>query len=968
MGTLTRQLTTATGVGVLQQLAPKGFRPRALSLAASGLVLLLLAGMSPALGEETLTRPVLRGHLDRYPPEVAKRLGIADLKRATQDLSPKAAGTVLFDPGLDRGYQMWAYTDTEQPSGMSLAVAELNLADLAIGRVTKIPNRGIALPGPGSVGVQYLATVDTKNHKLYFQTERGGGFLSVVAPPEVVALDLKTFEYTMNELPILVENGLGAATFFGMEYDELSDTLILVLPALEGSPALTGNPVSLVGWRASEFDGGPLPGAGGMLGPRVLRNCRRDPVNAVGLNTDLATPVMITTQPDAEADLAVKTWVFIPCMTTPISFNSSIVRLNHATLFDRTASDERLIPAPPGITNWAFDSKRGRFLLVNESDGSDGWVYEAATNSYIGVIQVSGSTAGRVTGFGIDEGSGRLYAFNQSNGLMIAEMGQDPIPQGDPYRLNPSDSGWRIPIDAHRNRVFLLSGTAGRSDRYEIYEVPPPGNIQGSNDPDSLTKQIAEEPGKTEAEYGGSATAYGVRTLLAGGLGGAIPTFGNDTLGKVMREINTRCGTRDREVVLASIPQTDLQNSAREARAAGALLDNASMQDLGRPSRCDLYNEVGLGFSLLEIEKVFESAQFSSLYAELDKNLPSLYPNDPSKGYAYFTDETLSEDTKWEYRPATCSSPVARTGNNSEKLAGPTSVSCSEATTISASSEARAHEDTIGSLPVSVGKTYSDTKVTLDSRKGLVAESTAVVENFKIGSITIGYLENKATSFAKGRSGTAGTDVYRPVVAGVRGPGITGCELRCDLHALIPALNTALAGRAEFRALRPDPFLLKGSPGGYQSGVIKSEKQRSSDNALVGDKSSEVPALEVIIYNDNPRLGRIRQVIQLAGVHVDSQYGIQVFDEGSACLECFGTFESLEDFEMPGELIAIAGDVSEPLAKGVFEMVRRIIGGIAEGIQLLLANPREAAVVATVWVLLLSPYVVWRRRRLLSAL
>lgn len=935
-------------------------------LVVSFLPLLMLAAIRPVLGQEPITVPVLRGYLDRFPPEVAKRIGVADLKKATSDSSVNAAGTLLFDAALDRGYQMWAYTDSDQPSGMSLALAEVDLGDYKIGRIIKIPDRGISQPGPGSVGTQYLATIDTKNHKLYFQTERGGGFLAAAVRPEIVVVDLKSFTYTMNEMPPLIENGLGAATVFGMEYDEISDTLIMVLPAFEGSPFLTGNPVALVGWRAEAFDGGVLTG---LLGPRVLRNCRRDPINAPGLNTDLSTPIMITQQPDVEANLAMKTWVFMPCMTTPVSFSSAIVRLNQPTLFDPNASDERLIPAPPGITNWAIDAKRGRMLLVNESEGSDGWVYEAATNSYIGVIQIATSPSGRSTGFGVDEGSGRLYAFNQSNGLMIAEMGQDPIPQADPYRLNPAGSSSYIPIDAIRNRVFLLPITTGRSHRYEIYEVPPPGNLETSNDPDSLTKQVREEPGKTAAQYGGSATAYGVRSLLAGGVSGAIPSFGNDSLGRVVREVNTRCGLRDREVVLASISQTELQNSAREAKAAGVQLDNASIQDLERPSRCDVYNEVGLGFALLGVEEALESLQFSSLYGRLDENLPKPYPDDPNKGYAYFTDDHIGRRTKWEYTPATCGNPTAKAGSNADRLAGPTKVTCTDPAALTASSEGRAREDQIGSLLVSVGKTYTNTKVWLDPKKGLVSEATAVVENFKIDQVTIGYIQNKGVSFAKGRSGTAGADTYQPIVAGIRGPGITGCVSRCDLDTALPMLNTALAGRAEFRVLKPDPALLKGSPGGYQAGVIKSEKQRSSDNALVGDKSSEVPALEVIIYNDNPRLGRIRQVIQLAGVHVDSQYGIQVFDEGSACLECMGQFDSFgEDFEIPGEIIAFAGDVPEPKIKGIFELARRVIGGIAEGIQVLLANPREAAVVATVWALLLGPYIAWRRRRLLGAI
>lgn len=946
-------------------------RPRRRRLGVSAIIAcLLLISVLPASGVEGVTQPVLRGYLDRYPADVAKRLGVDDLKAATQDFGLNAAGTVLFDPGLDRGYQLWTFRDLEQPSGMSVAVGEVDLATLTVGRLVKIPDRGLALPGPGTVGMEFLSTIDTKNHTLYLQTERGGGFMGAANRPEIAAIDLRSLTYTLNELPGLIESGFGAATIFSLEFDEISDNLIILMPTMEGSPGLTANPVTIIGWPAAQFDGGPLPGAGGMLGPRVLRNCRRDPVNSVPLNTDISAPIMITRQPDIEDDLAVKTWVFIPCMTTPVSANGAITRLNHATLFDRNASDERLIPAPPGVTNWAVDAKRGRMLLVNESEGSDGWVYEAATNSYIGVIQVSGSPAGRLTGFGVDEATGRLYAFNLSNGLMIAEMGQDPIPQADTYRLNPAGSGWPIRLDMKRNRIFAVPGTSERADRYEIYEVPAARDFEVKSEPDSLTKQVKEEAGRTTAQYGGSATAYGVRSLLAGGMMGAIPNMGNDNIGRVIKEVNTRCGMKDREVVLAAIQQTELQNSGREAKASGAYLDNASVQDLERPSRCDIYNEVGLGFSLLGVEKAVETLQFSSLYGRMDETLPGPYPGQPERGYADFADETLGDDTKWEYQAATCSRSRAVPGHNSDQLAGPTSVSCDRPGLVTAQSEGRARQDAIGTLTVSVGRAYTETSVKLDGTKGMLSEASAVVENFKIGPVTIGYIENNATSFAKGRTGTAGTSEYRPIVAGVRGPGISGCELRCDIGAVIPMLNTALAGRAEFRTLRPDPVLRQGSPGGYQSGIIKSEKQRSSDNALVGDKSGEVPALEVIIYNDNPRLGRIRQLIQLAGVHVDSQYGIQLFDDGTPCPECAGLLgfaDELGDdvFADPGSVdVEGVGDGSGPIMR----LVRKVIGGIAEGIQVLLANPREAGVVATVWALLLGPYVVWRRRRLLAAL
>jgi hypothetical protein len=183
---------------------------------------------------------------------------------------------------------------------------------------------------------------------------------------------------------------------------------------------------------------------------------------------------------------------------------------------------------------------------------------------------------------------------------------------------------------------------------------------------------------------------------------------------------------------------------------------------------------------------------------------------------------------------------------------------------------------------------------------------------------------------------------------------------------VIPQLNNALAGRAEFRALVPDARLRTGSPGGYEAGIIKSEKQSSSDNALVGDKSREVPALEIILYNDNPRIGRARQVIQLAGVRADAHYGIQVFDEGSPCgIECEPPI--IVDPVEP-QIIDRVVTVPGPGKTRTITKPGKIRYAIPGGYRLLLANPRAAGGMLTVWLLMAAPFVVAVRRRRLAGL
>ncbi|MDQ1444651.1 MAG: hypothetical protein QOI20_1115, partial [Acidimicrobiaceae bacterium] len=476
-------------------------------------------------------------------------------------------------------------------------------------------------------------------------------------------------------------------------------------------------------------------------------------------------------------------------------------------------------------------------------------------------------------------------------------------------------------------------------------------------------------PGKTIAQFSGNASAYGLRVLLARGLAGAAPSNGNSSLGPLYRDVNSYCGFTDRELVLARVSKTEFSNNSRFARAAAVDPDNATVVDLAAPSRCDIYNKYTGGETFSGgAQALLPFLQTTGVLGEVDKSAPA----------SQAINDAIGPHTTWDYSPADCSSANGddQAGPNSKPLVGATSVSCTKENEISAAAESRVKPS--DQLDVTVAKATSSTKVKRDSNKGLVSTATSRLEGVKIGEISIGYIENTATSFAKGRKGLAGTEFDKPKIGFVDGPGVVACTDHCDVDTVLKSLNTALSGRAEFRRISPEPQLAHGSPGGYEAGILKSEKQQASDNSLTGDKSVEIPALEMVVYNDNAAIGRARQVYQFAGVRADSHYGIQLAGVGSSeCTSCAldvgttidqATGDVAAGLPLPNDGVPLAVRMPGPSGENpVRRAIRQTAAGIDYSLRIIFSNPREAMLMATVWLLMWGPFVASRRRRALRA-
>ncbi|HVL89739.1 MAG TPA: hypothetical protein VM841_05835 [Actinomycetota bacterium] len=948
---------------------------------------------APASGDSPVTVPERVGTLSRFPKDIAKKYRFTDFRNQVYSQAPQ--GSIISNPDLGVLYQIWTVSGAHPTLADKSIIAERSLATLELRRTVVVPKAIMGSNGP--TGIEFVHTLDERNQRLIL--EYGHYAIQNPDPFGIVILDLRTFALYMKAFPAgLVRNLEKSQAVFGLEYDEEGDRLIILAAGVDNNPSTTANTVSLIGWdNAHLVVEGPLPGAPLMLGPRLVRNCRRDPINTV--STPRLTPIMIAKGPDLdspEEDPPVKRWVVFPCFTTPFSVNDVLVRISSENLFDPTAREEKALPAPASIAHWAMDVKRGRMFLLNATQEVDAWVYEVASNAFIGLIEMSpkGDTSAASVALGVDERSGRLYGVSPMGlGLMISEADQDPVPQADTYDVGGPllASQATIAIDPARDRIIFVRGAGGPLswvDDYEVWKVPPPLPDQKPFDRDTLTTQVDEKEGRTTAEYGGVASGYGMRILMAGGLAGVPPSNGNDSVGAFYATANVKCSQRSREIALGVVAETELSQSIVDARAESVRLDDNTVKDFGQPSRCEPYYQYAGPVPQIFPQILRDNLFFTSTFGKtdqvrdhagvsqamralgIDKAVAELTGVDATGKSEDEFNKRTAPHTTWQYDAANCVAdwyPNDRPGKSSERFTGETRVDCRTPRSVSAQAEGHATAvlgPSGAAIPIKAGRATSETKVYLDPKRGLVAEATSRAENIRIGTISIGFIENTARSFAKGRRGTAGTDEYRPVIGLVRGGGITGCELRCNIDQFLPQLNNALAGRAEVRRINPDLRLKEGTDGGYEGGIIKSGKQRASDNALTGDDSREVPALELVIYNDNPSLGRARQLVQFAGVRATSNYGIKLIAEGTPCPDC-----DQPPPPPPPEVggVQVVTVVQEVPGQTIIKRVPVVIG-VPGGYRLLLANPRAAGGMMTVWLLLLSPALAYARRRRLKTL
>lgn len=868
------------------------------------------------------------GKLDRIPNDVREIFGDR-IVPAGYDADPTGSlrgsdqrnatsGTAVIAPTLRQIWQPYHITDA------GITKTALVVRDLDNQRILKtwLFDEGFSRATPSGAG-EWMHAIDEKNGRLFFASDFG-----------MFEISGKTFAVHRfsRGLPQERKGGTTFPSLAGLTYDPYGDRLIGAYGFPSNTSALNTNSyIYLIDPKTETI-----------TGPRILRSCTGPfpPLNGAATN---AVSVLIP-NPD---------YVYIPCHRSGNS--GAVVRISRPRLMEQQETED-VVVGPVSIETALADHGGGRLVLVTLK--GEMWVFDAKTMAFVGVV--ASTTEGGASppiGYGVDHTSGRLFFQSPAFGVGIADGRYFPIPQARtaPSRRGPGQE--RIWADPKTNRIFVLGGTGGTKDSaYKIYDigtapVPPP-----PPDPDRSTVDADEKPGVTQSRYNATGSGYGARVLLANGISTVPPApavgLVSPTAEAIAKYVNSRCGYTDRELSAGRVFKAEYDTGSTSAQAMAAQVDDRTQQDLARLSRCDLTLRDG------------KSEVFSGIFA----TAPPLQAHDTGPG--------------WNHLPAECTSSEGgeeKTGMGIDKdpALGTSKVTCPlPSGRLVADAESRLDGG------VKVGKAWSHVEI-VRTAKGVTSTVVSEARDIDIaGQIQLAEVRSTAESTANGRPHKDPLSKHSVTIKGVTIAGTSVCGASCPLPTVIQALNQAAAGRAQFRvASGLDDGLLYGSPKGSLTAVQKSSARQNSDLALVGDFTTDVPGLEMIVYNDNVNWGRARQLYQFAGVATVANYNITIQPTGIG----FPDSGDPTDPSNPATIGGLGGDGMSDLSAGGgapggngqgalgYETAGNEggLGGLfralARGIRLFWSNPRQALLLLTAWSLLLLPATLSRRRRLLAA-
>lgn len=903
------------------------FRPRRVLFLVLGVLATLLPS-SPSHSAGTASAFELVGDIERFPADALAIFGraIVPPNGDTRDLN---AGTMLAFPDVRQLWQFWQFNAPDGTRRTGIAVRSLDT--LRIERTVLLPDwllRGTVAQPNG----EWMHAIDPGKRVFFAVQPLPAG------TADIIGIDLRTF--AVSRWSGLIP-GDGPSTVAGtrlgaLSYDPYSNSVLGLLASLGGTPSNVNT------YLVKRDLSGTTPAA-----PRPLSSC-----NGALSSTDTSGTYGVQM-------LLTATSFYIPCHRA--GYAGAVVRLDRASAFT-AGSLEEVSVGPVYLEAALADPASGRLFLITIK--GEIWAFDTRTMSYVGVISAHASAPSTVSvGYGLDSETGRVFFQSPTYGLGVAEGRFFPIPQAltSPTILFPGKE--RILSDSRTGRIFVLTKpSGGMASSYQIYKVPPVPVSPSAPDPDRSTIDRDEQKGVTVSRYFANGGGYGFRTLLANGVAtvAPAPTVGvlAPTAQVIAKHVNSKCGFSDRDMATGRVLKAEYDGGSTSAAAIAVGVDERTKLDLERPSRCDF------------TAKDTSQERFSGIFSTFPTQLG---PHDQGPG--------------WNRDPAACTSSAGEeeTGKSAvgddhgQTPLGNSKVECPVpgGGTLKASAE--------GSMGggIAVGKARAETSIK-KTAQGVVSESTSVARDIDIaGVIKIDEVKSVATSLANGRPGKKDLSTHQISISGLEIAGQTVCPKTCsDIASAVAELNRAGAGRAQFRAGSGiDESLRKGTPKGALTAVQKSTERQASDQALVGDFTTEVPGLEMIVFNDNTEWGRARQLYQFAGVATVAGYTIALDSSGG---------DGFSDDDLPGDLgplgegsadgtaaafgegsldsggtAELAGTSAEEEAGG--NPVVQALRALARGIRLFLTNPRHALLLFTAWALFALPPVLSRRRRLLAA-
>ena len=824
------------------------------------------------------------------------------------------SGTVVT---LPEARQLWQFYPTDNADTTAIAVRDLDTLELRT--IVRIDAPLVRLSRPAA---EWMMATDG-DRRAFVVTDPVDRFSS--DPISVVEIDLATF--AQRRLPFdTTALAAGSLRPGGLSYDPFGDQVI-------GAYSLAGG-FSVVS-NANTYLLTVDLATGVLSDPRLVRSCTGPFPASEGNGYQF--PVFV---PTAE-------YAFVTCHRS--GYGGLAVRLPRSAIGDPSSSEEPVV-GPTYLNAVLNDPGSRRQFIVTR--GGDVWAFDTDAMAFVGVVATTVQTLDALVGYGLDPITGRLFFQSPSYGVGVADARFFPIPQASTLPSLQFEGQEKIYGDGV-SRFFVLPGRfTERAAEYTIYDAGPAPVPPGRADPDANTLDIAEQAGVTDARYFGSGSGYGLRVIVANGVTTAppAPAVGavSPTATALSQYGNSRCGFTDREVAFGRVVRAQYDTGSVVAEANPVFVDGRTVVDLEQPSRCDVYGRDG------------QNEVFSGVFGV-------------APGAASLVDNG-SSTPRWDQRPAVCSTSSGggtETGSASgTPELGRGDVSCPEpGGTLEAHSESAGIEG-----EVSVGRSTSDVTITRDG-DGVHVESVSVASDIDVfGVIHIGEVHAVATSRSNGRPAGGPMSTHTITISGVSVNGQRLCDV-CANDDVVNAFNTVMNGQAQIR-LNPgvDAALLAGSPRGAVTAVQKSTERQVSDQALIGDFTTEVPALEVVTYNDNREWGRARQLYQLAGVSSVATYNIVLVPAGSGRVP--GSLGGVGTGPLTGGVPGVAGGLpggGTAIASGghggpLADVVDAIRDEIVDGYRLIVRHPREAGLILTALVLFAVPlYGWWRRTSLLEA-
>jgi hypothetical protein len=612
--------------------------------------------------------------------------------------------------------------------------------------------------------------------------------------------------------------------------------------------------------------------------------------------------------------------------------------------------------SPATFQGFVYDTGGDRgFGLNNALDvGITAFGFDGRSGDFLGRTAVGGKKDVNAASIGVDSHTGRLYGAGLT-GLTLVDGRRTPIAPGVSFPKlggNPLRGDiFAVPRSARHpyTRVFVpyqeCSGPNKNENCYLTKITIIADELPVTVDPPESALDASTYGGpfagrRTTTTFNGDAAGYGMHLDWVGSANAAL---GNLTANQsTIEELGLPFTSGSRDLLFGYAKEVSLSdnNAAGGATAVGDGQDS-TVQDFEAST-----------------EKAWPYPTASCGYPGIGHDQVSGYRNGDQQGVGS-TDQL-----------ATATAEVTCDGMSPRRASGKAFHGGSTVSSPLAGIEVAATETTAEVFAPRGGQ-------------GVVSTATASVRGLRIdlgtvGSVTIGELSHSATATATGRPGGAHTVRLRPVLHDVavvvNNQRTALCGDDCGTYqAVIDAINATFPAYIKIFAPQPDPILLKGSQGGYTSGVQAQPANRYGDiqfNQMNTEEASFVPALRAVIYNDGDASSRI--VVDLAGIKIDAQQGVQVAAE----FDPYGPPTPVD--------VAKARDFAAPPPNAGFKPGTEVrgdptpyalpdegsVGAIVRafrGFAFLLRKPGELLSMLALLGLLLVPLLLMARRRLWTA-